>query len=130
MMVKRLLMSVGLVVGLGFCGVLADDGGMKFEFGEGKGEPRWVSVNDGVMGGLSKGGAEMKDGVMVFSGVLSLENNGGFSSVRTRGYEADLSGAKGIVLRVKGDGRTYTNSENYLVEWKLFEAKDLCFAIV
>ena len=70
-------------------------------------EPEWHSVNDGVMGGLSQGQAEMKDGVMVFSGVLSLENNGGFSSVRTKDGSYNMTGADGIALRVKGDGRTY-----------------------
>ncbi|QQL46122.1 CIA30 family protein [Sulfuriroseicoccus oceanibius] len=69
--------------------------------------PRWSAVNDGVMGGLSQGGARMKAGVMHFSGTLSLENNGGFASVRTQNYRADLSGTKGIRLRVFGDGRTY-----------------------
>ena len=40
----------------------------------------WISVNDGVMGGVSKGGFKRTDaGTMVFSGDLSLENNGGFA---------------------------------------------------
>ena len=68
----------------------------------------WRVVDDGVMGGLSQGKMEVsKDGVLRFSGTLSLENNGGFSSVRTRDYQADLSDAQGIKLRVLGDGRTY-----------------------
>jgi hypothetical protein len=37
----------------------------------------WRIVNDGVMGGLSKGQMDVsKDGVLTFSGKLSLENNG------------------------------------------------------
>ncbi len=70
-------------------------------------EPRWVAVNDGVMGGLSRGGPELRDGQLHFAGTLSLENNGGFSSVRTVGQSYDLSGREAMVLRVKGDGRTY-----------------------
>lgn len=77
------------------------------QFEDSETEPEWRSVNDGVMGGLSQGAAEMKDGVMVFSGTLSLENNGGFSSVRTKSGLYDFTGAEGIALRVKGDGRTY-----------------------
>ena len=49
----------------------------------------------------------MKEGVLVFSGALSLENNGGFASVRTKGGLYNLTSADGIALRVKGDGRTY-----------------------
>lgn len=68
----------------------------------------WSVVDDGVMGGLSKGSlAVTDDGVLRFSGNLSLENNGGFSSLRTGGVKLDLSAASGLVARVKGDGRTY-----------------------
>jgi len=70
-------------------------------------EPRWVAVNDGVMGGRSRGGPEVGGGVLRFSGVLSLENNGGFSSVRTVGRTYDFSDAEAVVLRVRGDGRRY-----------------------
>ncbi|MBW8369316.1 MAG: CIA30 family protein [Arenimonas sp.] len=70
-------------------------------------EPRWVAVNDGVMGGLSSGGPVMGDNQLDFSGVLSLANNGGFSSVRTVGRDFDLGDATEVVLRVRGDGRSY-----------------------
>ena len=68
----------------------------------------WRVVDDGVMGGLSQGKREIgKDGILRFFGTLSLENNGGFSSLRTGTVKLDLSGAEGVMLRVKGDGRTY-----------------------
>jgi monofunctional biosynthetic peptidoglycan transglycosylase len=68
----------------------------------------WRIVDDGVMGGLSQGKREItKDGILRFFGTLSLENNGGFSSLRTEPVKLDLSGAEGLMLRVKGDGRTY-----------------------
>lgn len=70
-------------------------------------EPRWVAVNDDVMGGRSSGGAVLEGGHLNFSGELSLENNGGFSSVRSVGRDFDLSGATAVVLRVRGDGRCY-----------------------
>ncbi|MEJ8567915.1 CIA30 family protein [Elongatibacter sediminis] len=66
----------------------------------------WTSVDDTVMGGRSDGGAALHDGVLHFSGTLSLESNGGFSSIR-HSVELDLSGYNGIRLRVKGDGRSY-----------------------
>jgi NADH dehydrogenase [ubiquinone] 1 alpha subcomplex assembly factor 1 len=68
----------------------------------------WIIVNDGVMGGLSQSGIALSgNNTAIFSGTLSLENNGGFSSVRTRPYSYNLEGYDGITLRIKGDGRTY-----------------------
>ena len=78
-----------------------------FEFSGAADEPGWTAVNDGVMGGVSRGGAKLADGSLHFRGVLSLENNGGFSSIRSGGPTRDLSAANVIVLRVRGDGRTY-----------------------
>ncbi len=70
-------------------------------------EPKWTEQNDNVMGGVSKGGAVVQDGVLSFTGSLSLENNGGFAQVRILNLGYDLSGKKGVKLRVMGDGRTY-----------------------
>ena len=77
-----------------------------FKFtGENPSNP-WTATNDGVMGGLSEGGAKLVEEGMLFSGVLSLENNGGFSSVHANG-NYDLSDYRGIRICVLGDGRTY-----------------------
>ncbi|MBL9148131.1 MAG: CIA30 family protein [Phycisphaerae bacterium] len=68
----------------------------------------WQTVLDGVMGGLSTGRiAAGEGGTLRFSGELSLENNGGFSQIRTAVPEGTFSGATGLLLRVKGDGRSY-----------------------
>jgi monofunctional biosynthetic peptidoglycan transglycosylase len=66
----------------------------------------WQSVNDGVMGGVSSGAMTVSPNGLVFEGELSLENNGGFASVR-RVVGADVSAATGLRLKVRGDGRTY-----------------------
>ena len=69
---------------------------------------RWRNVADTVMGGVSQSAFSIaEDGYGVFSGTLSLENNGGFTSVRYAIDESSLSGTEAIALRVKGDGRTY-----------------------
>ena len=78
-----------------------------FSFEANADEPRWVAVNDGVMGGRSRGGPEVGGGLLRFSGELSLANNGGFSSVRTVGRTYDFSDAEAVVMRVRGDGRRY-----------------------
>ena len=68
----------------------------------------WQIVNDGVMGGLSQGKVEISDeGIMKFSGTLSLENNGGFSLVESGELDLNLSNDQGMLLLVKGDGREY-----------------------
>jgi len=66
----------------------------------------WQTVNDGVMGGMSSSRMVKAAGALNFEGALSLENNGGFASVR-RLVDADLSQATGVRLEVRGDGRTY-----------------------
>lgn len=78
-----------------------------FDFSANANEPAWIAVNDGVMGGVSRGGAKITGGILHFRGILSLENNGGFSSIRSGGPTRDLSAVKALVLRVRGDGRTY-----------------------
>jgi monofunctional biosynthetic peptidoglycan transglycosylase len=58
------------------------------------------------MGGVSSGRMVAADQGLRFEGELSLENNGGFASVR-RPVDADLSSSTGVRLRLRGDGRTY-----------------------
>jgi monofunctional biosynthetic peptidoglycan transglycosylase len=69
---------------------------------------RWIAVNDGVMGGVSRGGLRIPGGEpAIFSGSVSLDNNGGFASVRSLPRDWDLDGVPGVVLRVRGDGAVY-----------------------
>lgn len=69
---------------------------------------RWRNIDDTVMGGISQGTISFTEqNTAIFSGTLSLENNGGFSSVRRNVRDIDLSQATGLSLRVKGDGRRY-----------------------
>ena len=68
----------------------------------------WRPVDDVVMGGVSRSAFEQAgDGVARFHGNVSLENFGGFASVRTPPRDWDTAGAEAFVLRVRGDGRTY-----------------------
>jgi NADH dehydrogenase [ubiquinone] 1 alpha subcomplex assembly factor 1 len=72
----------------------------------------WSVVNDTVMGGVSSGQLVVDNGALVFSGELSLDNNGGFASVRSPAIEprvaAEWSGRSGPQIVVEGDGRTWT----------------------
>ena len=93
---------------------------------DGKDGMEWQVVNDGVMGGLSEGKlTQSATGTMIFSGMLSLENNGGFSTFRSGDLKLDLSGDLGLLLRVKGDGRTY---QARLATDALFRGMEVSFA--
>ena len=68
----------------------------------------WTVVDDVVMGGRSDGSFSINDdGDAVFEGRVSLDNNGGFSSVRYRTEATDVRDYKKIKIRIKGDGKSY-----------------------
>jgi monofunctional biosynthetic peptidoglycan transglycosylase len=46
-------------------------------------------------------------GTALFTGNVSLENNGGFASCSSKPTNHDLDGYDGVAVRVKGDGKTY-----------------------
>lgn len=88
---------------------VADTPQMLFDFGSAAAARDWQSVNDGVMGGRSTGRIRIADsGHLVFSGSLSLANNGGFASIRSRGMGLKLQAGDSITLKVRGDGRRYS----------------------
>jgi len=80
----------------------------------------WYVQNDTVMGGVSSSSVEFDAGTMVFSGVLSTDNNGGFTS--TRGpvlADAPAEGWTSMSIEAEGDGRTYlvqvrTDTDSYV----------------
>ncbi|MEI7863620.1 MAG: CIA30 family protein [Planctomycetota bacterium] len=79
-----------------------------YDFASPDAAQQWQAVNDGVMGGVSVGRfAITANQTMEFSGRLSLENNGGFASVRTKPTNFKIAADDTLVVRVKGDGREY-----------------------
>ena len=71
----------------------------------------WEYLGDSVMGGVSQGRMtrETVDGraVLRLSGVVSTENRGGFIQMRTE-VPGGLPGeARGLLLRVRGNGARY-----------------------
>jgi len=90
-----------------------------FDFNKKSNVEDWVIVVDGVMGGRSTGTFKLsKDGFGVFEGKISLENNGGFSSLRYKFPKIETKKYSKVVLKLKGDGKQYqfrvkTNSKDY-----------------
>jgi len=79
-----------------------------FEFSQAEGLQGWGIQDDGVMGGLSKGRISINEGGNVlFSGDISLENNGGFSSMQVGFDPVDVSAFQTIHLGLMGDGKRY-----------------------
>ena len=68
----------------------------------------WQVIDDVVMGGRSDGHFQINDaGHGEYTGNVSLENNGGFSSLR---YDFESIATKSyskFILKIKGDGKSY-----------------------
>ncbi|WP_299160187.1 CIA30 family protein [uncultured Tenacibaculum sp.] len=77
-------------------------------FDKAQSSQKWYITNDVVMGGLSKSTMKVdKAGKAVFSGEVSIENNGGFAMTRLPlNVKLDSKKSK-IVLQLKGDGKKY-----------------------
>ena len=68
----------------------------------------WMVVNDGVMGGISESRLSLdQQGFLVFEGWVSLDYGGGFASVRSILNRLDADPYDGILIRFKGDGKSY-----------------------
>lgn len=86
----------------------ASEGKLLFDFKKDADVSGWMIEDDGVMGGVSKGRFLVNDeGHGEFAGNVSLENNGGFSSLQWNFAPVDVSGFTKFVVRVRGDGKRY-----------------------
>ena len=79
-----------------------------FDFDDNSDLSNWTIENDNVMGGVSDGTFFLgPDGNGVFEGRISLENNGGFASVRYRPGKLPVGDYSKVIIRLKGDGKRY-----------------------
>lgn len=83
-------------------------GRILFDFRESAPES-WHSTDDPVMGGRSHSNLlRCESQTAIFTGHVSLENNGGFASVHAPLRQGTLSGCRALVLCLQGDGRRYS----------------------
>lgn len=86
----------------------------------------WRVVDDVVMGGVSQGKFTINEnGNGLYVGKVSLENNGGFSSLRYRFNTLNVAQYSKVILKIKGDGKSYQfrvkdKSKNYYSYIKKF----------
>jgi len=79
-----------------------------YDFNSSENPENWTIVNDGVMGGLSSSTMNLnEEGHGVFTGKISLKNNGGFASVRHFTNMSNVGSYKYINLKVRGNPSTY-----------------------
>ena len=68
----------------------------------------WNIVNDDVMGGISKSYLSLnEENNLIFSGNVSLKNNGGFASTRMGLDRESLNGIRFFKIKFRGDGNMY-----------------------
>ena len=92
---------------------------MTLDFGKGQ-VTSWRALNDGVMGGRSIGVVEYGRKTMTWAGTVSLENNGGFSSVRSDWGQRDLSAFGSMTMRCRttlGEADTFTLTMETSEQW-------------
>lgn len=78
---------------------------MKIDLGSLHRDQSWYVVNDGVMGGLSDGQVRYTDSTALWEGSISLDNNGGFSALRSDYAKYDLSVYSEVVIRYRSKGQ-------------------------
>jgi NADH dehydrogenase [ubiquinone] 1 alpha subcomplex assembly factor 1 len=79
-----------------------------FNFSKNSNIQNWIIVDDVVMGGKSSGRFTLSpEGFGLFEGQISLENSGGFSSVRYRFKKTKVEANSKIIIKIKGDGKDY-----------------------
>ena len=79
-----------------------------FDFNKKSDIQNWRIVDDVVMGGRSSGNFRLNaEGHGVFEGEISLENNGGFSSVRFGLEKILIKDNTKINIKLRGDGKNY-----------------------
>lgn len=64
----------------------------------------WSPLNDNVMGGISSGRIAWMPEGLHWTGATRLENNGGFSSVRSPWGNHDFYPLEAIIIRCRGNG--------------------------
>jgi len=103
------ILALSLFILTGSFVMAEDTAKVLFDFTGADAVKEWQSVSDSVMGGVSEGKFKITDKKMLeFFGTLSLENNGGFASVRTNAKKLGLEKGDTLIAKVRGDGREYS----------------------
>ena len=106
-MIHKMLV-LPLLLPIGWFMIAEDPPQSLFDFTGADAAREWQTVNDNVMGGVSEGRFRITDRkTLEFFGTLSLQNNGGFASVRTKAKKLGFEQGDTVVAKLRGDGRKY-----------------------
>lgn len=100
--------------------------GFIFNFGTQNNTETWRIVNDAVMGGLSTSGITENKNSILFKGETSLDNNGGFASMRTLIEKDSLKDCTTMTIRFKSSstdrtfGLSLKTSQRYYIPYHKF----------
>lgn len=79
-----------------------------FDFAEPAVADAWRAIDDRIMGGVSTSTLRSDPGgYAVFEGVVSLERNGGFASVRSSPGDRGQPGAQACRIELRGDNQQF-----------------------
>ena len=79
-----------------------------FDFADPTAASAWRAIDDRVMGGFSRSTLRHDpSGHAVFEGTVSLEQNGGFASVRSNPGDRGHPGAVACLIEVRGDNKQF-----------------------
>lgn len=79
-----------------------------FDFADPSAADTWRAIDDRVMGGASRSRLRHDPaGHAVFEGIVSLERNGGFASVRSSAGERGLAGARACLIDCRGSHQQF-----------------------
>ncbi len=127
MPIRSMLKPAILFIATGAFAVQAEE--RPIESFENSPETRWTYVADTVMGGVSRGavqfGTEGGESFARLKGAVSTDNNGGFIQFRHQLAEPAPAEARGIRLRVRGNGEIYfihLRSKSNRLPWSYYQA--------
>ncbi len=90
---------------------------------------RWEFISDQVMGGVSTGQVSLdREGeqtVLHLQGAVSTKNNGGFIQTRLKLAERLPKAARGLELKMRGNGQTYfihARTSGTILPWNFYQA--------
>ncbi|MGI2108572.1 CIA30 family protein [Shewanella frigidimarina] len=105
--------QVGIATAVGVLSLIgqpvwsASEDNMLFHFTDPSHFTEWNINNDTVMGGISQSQIKQnKQQALIFSGHVSLANNGGFASTEST-FLHQIASTSLLTLTAKGDGKTY-----------------------
>jgi hypothetical protein len=90
------------------------------DFGTSNGKNKdWILISDNIMGGVSKSKLEYLDNSFLLTGTISLDNYGGFSSIKTKYENFDLTDYQGVKIRFKSSNQKFAFTLEESKNWTL-----------